>query len=149
MTDRTNNLQLFDDDHAEFGAMLDTLDGIPDVVALRKNWPKLLSEFVDLFYSELRRQGLPEAQAIVAAPKLAGVLGNYFGGRVCYIPSGERLQQAIRDNRIFLDYQVGNGDIIPLAKKYRLTDSHIYSIIREQLALHRRRNQPDLFEKKT
>lgn len=140
------NLQLFDDDHAELGLLIDTLDNMLDVVALRKNWPKLLSEFIDLFYAELCRQNMTKDKAALMAPKLAGVLGHYFGGRVCYIPSGEKLKQAIRDNRIFLDYQISNGDITALAKKYNLTDSHVYFIIREQLAFHRKKHQPDLFE---
>jgi Mor family transcriptional regulator len=143
-----DNLRLFDDDHEELGFALDTLDNMTDVITIRKNWPRLLSEFVDLFYAELVRQGMSHEKAITTATKLVCVLGNYFGGRVCYIPCGEKLKQAIRDNRIFLDYQVSDGNIAPLAKKYNLTDSHVYSIIREQLALHRKRYQPDMFERK-
>lgn len=140
------NLQLFDDHHAEVGLSLDMLDNMLDVVALRKNWPKILSELVDLFYAELCRQNVAQDEAVKMAPKLVGALGYYFGGRVCYIPSGERLWRVIRDNRIFLDYQIGDGNITALAKKYKLTDSHIYFIIREQLAFHRRKLQPDFFE---
>ncbi|OCG62223.1 Mor transcription activator family protein [Gilliamella sp. Fer4-1] len=140
-----DNLKLFDDDHEELGFALDTLDNMTDVIMIRKNWPRLLSEFVDLFCAELVRQGMQNEKAIITSTKLVGVLGNYFGGRVCYIPNGERLKQAIRDNRIFLDYQISDGNIAVLAKKYNLTDSHVYSIIREQLALHRKKYQPDMF----
>jgi Mor family transcriptional regulator len=139
------NFKLFDDDHEELGFALDTLDNMTDVITIRKNWPRLLSEFVDLFCAELARQGMSNEKAIVTATKLVCVLGNYFGGRVCYIPTGERLKQAIRDNRIFLDYQISDGNVAVLAKKYNLTDSHVYSIIREQLALHRKKYQPDMF----
>lgn len=142
------NLQLFDDDHAELGLLLDTLDNMLDVVALRKNWPKLLSEFIDLFCAELCRQGVTKEKAVLMSSKLVAVLGHYFGGRVCYITTGERLKQAVRDNQIFLDYQISNGDISTLAKKYDLTDSHVYFIIREQLAFHRKKHQPDLFQER-
>lgn len=140
-----NNLQLFDDDHAEFGLFIDTLDKVVDIVALQKSWPRLVSDFIDLFCAELCRQGITEDKALLMSSKLVAVLGHYFGGRVCYIPTGERLKQAIRDNKIFLDYQIGNGNIGALAKKYDLTDSHVYFIIREQLAFHRKKYQPDLF----
>lgn len=139
------NLQLFDDDHADFGLFIDALDKVVDIESLQKNWPKLVSDFVDLFCAELQRQGITKDKAILMSAKLVAVLGHYFGGRVCYIPTGERLKQAVRDNRLFLDYQVSNGDISALAKKYDLTDSHVYFIIREQLAFHRKRYQPDLF----
>ncbi|MDF7670247.1 Mor transcription activator family protein [Orbaceae bacterium ESL0721] len=140
----TKNLKLFADDHDKFGQFIDGLDQMSEVNT--KSWPKLISEFIDLFYAELRRQKMDETLAAKIAPKLAAVLGHYFGGRVCYIPNGEALKAAIRDNGIFLDYQISNGNISQLARKYRLTDSYVYAIIREQLALHRKRHQPDMFE---
>jgi len=141
-----DNFKLFDDDHEILGLSLDALDGMTDVLKQRKNWPQLLSDFVDLFFAELVRQGMSDDKAIISATKLVYVLGNYFGGRVCYIPSGEKLKQAIRDKKIFMSYLRSNGNITSIAKKYSLTDSHIYSIIREQSALHRKKHQPDLFK---
>lgn len=143
-----DNLELFALDHAQFGRQIDHLDALPDD-ELQKNWAKTLANFVDLFKAELMRNGIIDEDAVKLALKLAATLGYYFGGRVCYIPQGEQLKIAIRDNQLYLDYQKGNGDISLLAKKYNLTDSWVYSIIREQRALHIKRIQPDMFSNKS
>lgn len=125
---------LFDQEHAEIGCYIDKLENIK--LSENKAWGKSLSDIIDLFLYELKRQGMSEQEAIKSAPKLAAMLAHYFGGRSYYIPTGETLKLAIRDNAIFNDYKFGNGDIKLLADKYKLTDRQIYIIIKKQRALH-------------
>lgn len=141
---KDNNLQLFDEDHEELGRLIDNFCNLSPEEC-KKAWPKILADIVDLFLAELTRSGMSIESAAKYAPKLAAVLGHYFGGRSYYIPTGDTLKLALRDNMLFHDYQCGNGDIKKLAEKYDLTDSRIYLIIREQVALHRKRYQIDMF----
>lgn len=138
------NLQLFDDDHVEIGGLIDNICRLSPEEQERA-WPKILANIVDLFLAELQRSGMKRDDAINYAPKLAAALGHYFGGRSYYIPTGDTLKLALRDNALFHDYQCGNGDIKKLAEKYDLTDSRVYLIIREQVALHRKLYQVDMF----
>lgn len=142
-----DNFRLFDDDHAALGELIDNIGNLSSEECKRA-WPRILADIVDLFLAELMRSGMNVDDATKYAPKLAATLGHYFGGRSYYIPTGETLKLALRDNMLFHDYQRGNGDIKKLAEKYKLTDSRIYLIIREQVALHRKRFQIDMFGEK-
>lgn len=140
-----DNLPLFDDDHAELGKLLDNLDAIPEN-ELQSRWPQVLADIVDLFCAELVRQGHDEKQARHTASKLVAALSHYHGGRAVYLPTGDTFKAAIRDNLLFLEWsRESRGDIDTLAKKYGLTNHTVYAILRQQLALHRKRHQPDLF----
>ncbi len=140
-----NNLPLFADDHAELGQLLDQLDTIPEA-ELRARWPQLLADIVDLFHTELIRQGYDEPKARLAAGKLVGTLSHYYGGRAVYLPTGDTLKSALRDNQLFIEWSLeSKGDIDSLAKKYGLTNSTVYAILRQQMALHRKRYQAELF----
>ncbi|EOF5041033.1 Mor transcription activator family protein [Providencia rettgeri] len=140
-----NNLPLFADDHTDVGQLLDQLDNIP-VSELQSRWPQLLADIVDLFHTELIRQGYDEPKARLAASKLVGALSHYYGGRAVYLPTGDSLKSALRDNQLFIEWSLeSRGDIDGLAKKFGLTNSTVYAILRQQMALHRKRYQPDLF----
>ncbi len=61
-----------------------------------------------------------------------------------YLPTGTVLQDALRNVQIYNEFK---GNNVPdLVKKYNLSESHIYAIIREQRTLSRKRYQRDLFE---
>lgn len=140
-----NNLPLFADDHAELGQLLDQLNSVP-TSELQSRWPQLLADIVDLFHAELVRQGYDEPKARLAASKLVTALSHYYGGRAVYLPTGDALKAALRDNQLFIEWSLeSRGDIDSLAKKYGLTNSTVYAILRQQMALHRKRYQPDLF----
>ncbi|AXF76830.1 transcriptional regulator [Erwinia tracheiphila] len=139
-----DNLQLFDDDHAELGQLLDRMDTIP-TGELHARWPQLLADMVDLFCAELQRQGYDEVAARLSAGKLVGALANYYGGRAVYLPTGDALRAALRDNQLFDEWSRSRGNVDVLAKKHTLTHSTVYAILRQQLALHRKRYQRDLF----
>lgn len=140
-----DTLPLFADDHEELGKLLDNLDNIPES-ELTARWPQLLADIVDLFCAELSRQGYDAPAAKLSAGKLVGVLAHYYGGRAAYLPTGDILKSALRDNQLFLEWSQSNGDIDGLAGKYSLTNSTVYAILRQQMRLHRKRYQADLFE---
>lgn len=137
------NLSLFDDDHQDLGVMLDKLDNIPSS-ELRGKWPQLLADIVDLFAAELRRQGRTESEARLSSSKLVSALAHYYGGRAVYLPTGDTLKVALRDNVLFDEWSSSQGTVDYLAKKHSLTHSTVYAILREQMKLHRKRHQIDL-----
>lgn len=133
---------LFDDEHADIGALFDHLDQIPSV-ELENRWPSLLVEVIDVMQAELLRQNFAEDKAKKTASKLVGVMAHYFGGKSFYLPAGDKIKEALRDAQI---YQEFTGKNVPeLIKKYRLSESTIYAILRTQRALQRKRHQMDLF----
>ncbi|BFI48137.1 MULTISPECIES: Mor transcription activator family protein [Yersinia pseudotuberculosis complex] len=138
-----DNLPLFDDEHGELGQLLDRIDAIP-LGELHARWPQLLADMIDLFCAELQRQGHDEVAARLSASKLVGALAHYYGGRAVYLPTGEALKAALRDNQLFDEWSRSRGDVDNLAKKYTLTNSTVYAILRQQSALHRKRYQGEL-----
>ncbi|AXN95985.1 Mor transcription activator family protein [Pasteurella multocida] len=131
---------LFDDEHADIGALFDHLDHIPDV-ELQNRWPSLLVEVIDVMQAELIRQKFEEDSAKLTASKLVGVMAHYFGGKSFYLPAGDKIKEALRDVQIYQDF---NGKNVPeLVKKYRLSESTIYAILRNQRTLQRKRHQMD------
>ena len=131
---------LFDDEHADIGALFDRLDQIPSV-ELENRWPSLLVEVIEVMQAELLRQNFAEDKAKKTASKLVGVMAHYFGGKSFYLPAGDKIKEALRDAQI---YQEFNGKNVPeLIKKYRLSESTIYAILRNQRTLQRKRHQMD------
>ncbi|CAD7351602.1 transcriptional regulator [Xanthomonas arboricola] len=97
-------------------------------------WAPMLASMVAVLESTYRRLGLGDAQAAKLAT--AGVLAQaeYAGGRMLYLPRGDRLRKALRDAEIY--HRARRGNIHQLADEYGLTDIHIYRICREQKELH-------------
>ncbi|ATL91888.1 transcriptional regulator [Aeromonas sp. CU5] len=136
------NQDLFADDHASLGQLVDRLDQIP-ASELTAKWPKALSELVDVLACELVRGGMAQEQAKAQARKLALVQAHYMGGRAYYLPTGDHLKAALRDRAIWDEFNGRNID--QLARKYGLSVPQTYAIVAEQRGLTRRRMQPDLF----
>ncbi|TEW31412.1 transcriptional regulator [Histophilus somni] len=136
-----NQADLFAEDSQFVGALFDALDHIPDI-EIKNRWPTTLANIIDVMRTELVRQGLAQDSANKQASKLVGVIAHYFGGQSIYLPTGDKLKEALRNTAIYQDF---TGNNVPeLVRKYQLSESHIYAIIREQRALYRRRNQPEL-----
>ncbi|HHQ4569606.1 TPA: Mor transcription activator family protein [Aeromonas veronii] len=133
---------LFADDHASLGQLVDRLDQIP-ASELTAKWPKALSELVDVFACELIRGGMEPDLAKAQARKLALVQAHYMGGRAYYIPTGEHLKAALRDRAIWDEFNGRNID--QLARKHGLSVPQTYAVVAEQRELTRRRNQFALF----
>lgn len=137
------NQDLFADDHASLGQLVDRLDQIP-ASELTAKWPKALSELVDVLACELARGGMAQEQAKAQARKLALVQAHYMGGRAYYIPTGEHLKAALRDRAIWDEFNGRNIDA--LARKHGLSVPQTYAVIAEQRQLMKCRMQYALFK---
>ncbi|MFM5733372.1 MULTISPECIES: Mor transcription activator family protein [Aeromonas] len=136
------NQDLFADDHASLGQLVDRLDQIP-ASELTAKWPKALSELVDVLACELVRGGMEQDLAKAQARKLALVQAHYMGGRAYYIPTGDHLKAALRDRAIWDEFNGRNID--QLARKHGLSVPQTYAVVAEQRELMRRRIQQELF----
>ncbi|QOF67326.1 transcriptional regulator [Actinobacillus sp. GY-402] len=132
---------LFAGDHAVIGALFDNLDNIPEE-EIANQWPGTLADMIDVIKTELIRQGEDEEKARLQASKIIGILANYIGGQSIYLPTGDRIKVALRDAQIYQDFKGNN--VRELIRKYKLSETQVYEIIRTQRRLFRRRNQPDL-----
>ncbi|MFM5618471.1 Mor transcription activator family protein [Aeromonas veronii] len=133
---------LFADDHASLGQLVDRLDQIP-ASELTAKWPKALSELVDVLACELVRGGMAQEQAKAQARKLALVQAHYMGGRAYYIPTGDHLKAALRDRAIWDEFNGRNID--QLARKHGLSVPQTYAVVAEQRKLLVNRLQRNLF----
>ena len=136
------NQDLFADDHASLGQLVNRLDQIP-ASELTAKWPKALSELVDVLACELVRGGMAQEHTKAQARKLALVQAHYMGGRAYYIPTGDHLKAALRDRAIWDEFNGRNID--QLARKHGLSVPQTYAVVAEQRELTKRRHQPDLF----
>ncbi|MGL6500805.1 Mor transcription activator family protein [Aeromonas dhakensis] len=132
------NQDLFADDHASLGQLVDRLDQIP-ASELTAKWPKALSELVDVLSCELVRGGMEQELAKAQARKLALVQAHYMGGRAYYLPTGEHLKAALRDRAIWDEFNGRNID--QLARKHGLSVPQTYAVVAEQRGLVRTRIQ--------
>ncbi|WP_368177792.1 Mor transcription activator family protein [Aeromonas sp. R1-2] len=136
------NQDLFADDHASLGQLVDRLDQVP-ASELTAKWPKALSELVDVLACELVRGGMVQEQAKAQARKLALVQAHYMGGRAYYIPTGEHLKAALRDRAIWDEFNGRNID--QLARKHGLSVPQTYAVVAEQRSLALKQRQGRLF----
>lgn len=106
-------------------------------------WPTTLAELVDVLRATFVRRGQSDATALDAAQSVVLAISQHLGGKQIYLPTGERLRAAVRDRRIYLEYNGRNRE--ELARRYQLTTRRIETIAAEQRAIYVRRLQPDLF----
>lgn len=130
-------------DSEQLHTLIDRLDDIPDD-ELKKNWPGTLRDLVGVISAELHRQGIEPAQAGMLARKVAAAQAGYMGGRGYYLPVGESLFTELRNNEIFSRWSQGEK-IETLRRHYQMSETQIYSVIRNQRRLHQERTQPRLF----
>lgn len=123
---------LFADDHASLGQLIDRLDQIP-ASELTAKWPKALAELVDVLACELVRGGMESDLAKAQARKLALVQAHYMGGRAYYIPTGDHLKAALRDRAIWDEFNGRNID--QLARKHGLSVPQTYAVVAHQRRL--------------
>ncbi|BAN97863.1 hypothetical protein E05_30970 [Plautia stali symbiont] len=124
-------------------ALIDRMETVAEET-LQRQWPQLLGALVDVMDNELQRQGFDPERARLLARKQAAALAAYAGGRNYYLPKGDTLFNALRDDEIFSRWFKGTP-IESLRREYRLGQQQIYHIIATQRQLHARRTQPDLF----
>lgn len=110
-------------------------------------WAPMLASMVAVLTTTYRRLGLEDEKAAKLA--IAGVLAQaeYVGGRMFYLPRGERLRLALRDAEIF--HRARSGNIQALAAEFGVTDIQVYRICRQQKKLHMAKVQGRLFSDST
>ncbi len=77
-------------------------------------WLRTLAELVNVFTDYFARTKTPTAQGVVI------VLASHFGGRMMYLPRGERLRIALRDIEIVRNHDDCNVQSSPRARSQEL-----------------------------
>jgi Mor family transcriptional regulator len=122
---------------------IDLIEHMGDRVPPTHQWPPLLADLFAVQEAYNRRKGMNETDAAVDARDRCVLLADYFGGRMVYIPTGERLHQALRDALIWAEFKGHNQ--LALCQKYELTQVRVYQILAEQRALMVKERQGKLF----
>lgn len=98
-------------------------------------WPIFLVELVDViakFYED--REDLDQNHAMEKLQAVIMKIAHYYGGRPIYIPRGDKIKMAIRNQAIFKAFNGKNH--LELSLKAKITPSRIYDIInRKRTAL--------------
>jgi Mor family transcriptional regulator len=105
-------------------------------------WPQSLADMVDVAAQALAAEG-DRAQGL--ARQVLYALAKYHGGRQFYLPTGDALDRAIRDTRLWQEYTGRPEDIARFVRETGLTEQAVYRILAEQRRLHRDRTQAKLF----
>ncbi len=105
-------------------------------------WPATLHEILSLHRDTLIKNGIDQARADDIALSLTREYARVFGGIQVYIPRGQQLDRVLRDRQIYKEYR--RGGAADLARKYGLSEPHIYDIYKEQRTLHAQQLQPSL-----
>lgn len=108
-----------------------------------ERWPSTLAAYMEVLRTTFRRLGADDAMALDYAQHGVLALGQYCGGRQNYLPTGERLHTAVRDRRLYLEYNGRNK--YDLAQRYGISDRRVEQIAAEQKAVHVRKLQGRLF----
>jgi Uncharacterized conserved protein len=121
------------------GLMSADLDDLP-----KERWPRELVRAIEVVESAYIEAGYAEDVAFELARAGMVALADFGGGRQWYLPRGDALQTALRDANIYRRSRRGN--IPALAAEFRLTERHVWRILRQQYHLHRNKVQLQLFE---
>ena len=117
-------------------------DKIP--VEIEDAWPQLLLNMLLVVQAAYVDAGAKPEQARELAFVAMRTLAHYHGGCTFYLPRGDRLEQALRDNRMWDEFNGRN--IRELCTRYRLTEQRVYQVLAEQRTLRQRKIQPQLFD---
>lgn len=129
------------------GDLIDGILGADDEDLPRERWPQQLAELVDVTVQALKRERVPDEDAVRLAEVIVLAQAMYLGGDRIYLPKGDALATALTHARIFHEH---NGDNVPeLARRYGMSTRHIQRIYRQQLLVRRGRRQFPLFGDRT
>ena len=113
-----------------------------DVLYEKDYWPGDLVELCDVIRAQMKREGVEDESAYRMMERVLLGMSFLCGGRNYYLPNGQRIRNALRDKRIYDEFNGRNQR--ELSRRYKLCEQKIYSVIRAQRNLHRNRAQPDL-----
>lgn len=120
----------------------DALDGASLTELPKDKWPPLLAEIFDANVDAFRRAGHGDD-----AERLAGIgvgaTAFQVGGRVVYIPRGDRLKIALRDMAMHAQWD-RHGDVQRVAREFNVTEPTAYRVIAEQYKLRIKKTQREL-----
>lgn len=126
---------------ADLQRMLEEDAKLPET---QRRWPQDLAAILREIESVLVRRGMAPAPAFAAAAEAALGISRYGGGRLMYIPQGQRIMLALRDGEIWRRFNGKNHH--DLAAEFSLTVVSVYEILREQRSLSLRKRQGRLFD---
>lgn len=112
-------------------------------VEIEDAWPQLLLDMLLVVQAAYTDAGANPEQARELAFVAMRALAHYHGGRTFYLPRGEGLDQALRDARMWDEFNGKN--IGELCTRYKLTEQRVYQVLAEQRTLRQRKIQPALF----
>ena len=107
-------------------------------------WPANLLKLVVVWADMWARRGVPEEEAARRAKEAAITLARYLGGTQMYMPTGESLDEAVRDALIFREYRCKPFNAEEVARKHGLVPDRARAIYKKQCDLYRARVQPFL-----
>lgn len=134
MAETPNDRNLFDGKPLALDADLAALPVEPEHL-----WPKLLVDMLDVARAALMDAGAKEGRAREIAIIVLRALARYHGGRSAYLPTGDTLDEALKNYRIWKES--GKTSVRELSEKYGMSEVHIYRIIARQRKLVRDRAQ--------
>jgi Mor family transcriptional regulator len=107
-------------------------------------WPESLQDLRATVKATLGREGIKGKPADVLTDVLIVEISILFGGHRVYIPRGELLKKALRDQQIY--ERLGRESAADLATEYGMSEQWIYEIAGRQKQLLIRRTQGTLFD---
>lgn len=116
----------------------EALDALP-----KERWPRDLVAAIEVQEDAFQRLGCSEEEAFKLARAGVLALAEYGGGRDWYLPRGDAVVTAVRDAEIYRRAKRGNIQV--LAAEFGLTERHVWRVLSQQYALHRRKLQLPLF----
>jgi Mor family transcriptional regulator len=123
---------------------LDLIEHLGDEVPPESRWPKTLADLFRVLEAYNRRAGMSDERAALDARDRVVLIGEYFGGRMVYIPKGDALRTAALHAQIWSEFTGRNHE--DLAQRYGINVVSIYDILKQQRKLFQRRIQGRLFE---
>ena len=126
-----------DDQNNDIMAHLDD-----DALHQKHYWPGDLVELAEVIRSQLKREGVEDETIYRQTERVLLAMSFLCGGRNYYLPKGNRIKNALRDKRIYDQFEGNNHR--ELARQFRLSEQKIYEVIRVQMQLHRSRVQHTL-----
>lgn len=108
---------LFEHDPA-IRQLIGHIDNIP-APELESRWPRSVVDLIDVLENELKRQNVSNPREL--ARKQAVALSCFLGGRQFYIPCGDTILTALRDDLLYCQFNGRNME--ELRRQYRLGPS--------------------------
>jgi len=131
MSEQTDMLGL-PADAADRQALADRVDDGDDVADPK--WAPFLVEMIQVLESSYLRKGMAAVAAFDLARGSVLEIAAHLGGRVAYLPRGDRIRIALRDAEIYRRCNGRNHEA--LAIEHAMSTIHIYRICKQQRRLH-------------